>query len=215
MACLRLPFISPSLAQSNFIIVPMVTDRLINRMGLEPILSVNVDWTVTKMVRINGILRNSMSNMYWLTAKLKRNFRFRVRFPSVWIHPSLKCANTGDLEQRITHVIFNGWTHVSLRAKSVTGNLFYRAVYKIFYKTVDCNFFLLFITSHNLLWEVTAFFYSQNFGILSQQYPQYIYSPFVAKCVTKYSDCTCWAVIHGDHYITATIPGTGIDRGCM
>ena len=64
MACLRLPFISPSLAQSNFIIVPMVTDRLINRMGLEPILSVNVDWTVTKTVRINGILRNSMSNMY-------------------------------------------------------------------------------------------------------------------------------------------------------
>ena len=164
MACLRVSSISPSLPQSNFIIVPMVTDRLINRMGLEPILSVNEVWTVTKTVRVNGTLRNSMSNLYWLRAKLKRNFR------------SLKCANTGDLEQLITHVIFNGWTHVSLRAKSVTGNLFYRAVYKIFYKTVDCNFFLLFITSHNFLWEVTAFFYSQNFGILSQQYPQYIYS---------------------------------------
>ena len=30
------------------IIVPMMTDRLINRMGLEPILSVSVDWTVTR-----------------------------------------------------------------------------------------------------------------------------------------------------------------------
>ena len=64
MACLHLPSTSPSSPQSNFIIVPMVTDRLINRMGLEPILSVNVDWTVTKTVRVNGILRNSMSNLY-------------------------------------------------------------------------------------------------------------------------------------------------------
>ena len=46
----------PSLSPSKFIIVPMVIDRLMDRLGSESILYVSVNLTVTgtKMVRVNG-----------------------------------------------------------------------------------------------------------------------------------------------------------------
>ena len=33
------------------------------------------------------------------------------------------------------------------------------------------------------------------------------------KCDNK--DRTCWAAVHCDHYITGTVPGTGVGWGCM
>ena len=48
------PSPSPSLSTSKFIIVPMATDRLTDRLGSEPILSVGVNLTGTKCV--NGPL---------------------------------------------------------------------------------------------------------------------------------------------------------------
>ena len=48
------PSPSPSLSPSKFIIVPMATDRLTDRLGSEPILSVGVNLTGTKCV--NGPL---------------------------------------------------------------------------------------------------------------------------------------------------------------
>ena len=46
---------------SNFIIVPMVTGRLMDRIGFKPILVVKVNLTVTVMeaVRVNGPLGSS------------------------------------------------------------------------------------------------------------------------------------------------------------
>ena len=32
---------------------------------------------------------------------------------------------------------------------------------------------------------------------------------------SRNTDRTCWAVVHGDHYVTGTFPGAGIDWGCM
>ena len=57
-ACLHLPSISPSPSPSNFIIMPRVMDRLTGTMGLQPILSVNVNLTVTgtETERGNGTL---------------------------------------------------------------------------------------------------------------------------------------------------------------
>ena len=50
------PCPSPSPSPSKFIIVPMVTDRLMDRLGSESILSISVNLTVTgmKTVRVNG-----------------------------------------------------------------------------------------------------------------------------------------------------------------
>ena len=31
----------------------------------------------------------------------------------------------------------------------------------------------------------------------------------------NYIDRTCWAAVHGDHYITGTVPGTEIGWGCL